>query len=427
MLPDGDICPNYFSLRNDKIIEIDMTEYSEERNLNMPKLKTTGLYYAGFVALGFSIASLGPTLPGLAQNAQTSLSAIGILFTARSLGSLIGSVAGGRIFDRLRGHSIIAASFLCIAIMTALTPFSSTLWLLAALLFVTGIAQGMLNVGGNTLLMWLHGRGVGPFMNALHFFFGLGTVMIPVIIAQFVERQDGIIWIYLFLAVVVLVPTVVAFLPSPTAAVVSHRQEETRRDALLILLISLVFGCYQGATISFSGWIFTYVTRLDLVNETNAAYLTSVYWGALTLGRLAAIPISIRYEPIQILRADFTGALISLLPMLLWPESLTAVIITSAGLGFTLASIYPTTMTFAERIMPISGGVVGLFAVGNYVGSMLVPWIIGFLIESAPPWSMTVVLMIDMLIALVVLVFLVRRNTFLSTQNLPAENLLPKI
>lgn len=384
------------------------------------KIKITAIYYAAFVTLGFSIASLGPTLPGLAENVQTSISSIGILFTARSMGSLVGSVVGGQILDRLRGHLVIAASLICTAIITVLTPFSSTLWLLVVLLFITGIAQGMLNVGGNTLLMWLYGGGVGPFMNGLHFFFGFGTVVIPVIIAQFIERQGGLIWIYLFLAATIVVPAAVAFLPSPSSPVVSQKQEGGKTDSLLILLIALVFGCYQAATISFSGWIFTYVTKLDLANATNAAYLTSIYWGALTLGRLVAIPLSMRYKPILILRADFTGALISLLAMIIWPKSLTAVIVTSAGLGFTLASIYPTTMTFAEKIMPISGRVVGLFAVGNYAGAMLVPWIIGYLIESAPPWSMTVVLMVDMLIALVVLAALVRRNTYLTKRNVSA-------
>jgi FHS family Na+ dependent glucose MFS transporter 1 len=242
--------------------------------------------------------------------------------------------------------------------------------------------------------------------------------VIPVIIAQFVERQDGLIWIYLLLAVVIGVPAAVALLPSPPSPAAAQQQENSKRDPLLILLIALVFGCYQGATISYSGWIFTYVTKLDLANETDAAYLTSIYWGALTLGRLAAIPLSTRFRPIQILRADFAGALVSLLAMLVWPESLTAVIITSAGLGFALASIYPTTMTFAEKLMPISGGVVGLFAIGNYTGSMFVPWVIGLLIESAPPWSMVVVLMIDMLVALVVLAALVQRNRYLSRQNL---------
>ena len=138
----------------------------------------------------------------------------------------------------------------------------------------------------------------------------------------------------------------------------------------LIILIALVFGCYSGASLAFGGWIFTYATEMKLANETNAAYLTSVFWGALTLGRLVAIPLSMRLKPQHILRADFAGALVSLLAMLLWPRSLAAVIVTSAGLGFALASIYPTTMAFSGQNMVLSGRITGLFSIGNSAGAM---------------------------------------------------------
>ena len=135
----------------------------------------TAAYYASFVAMGISMASLGPTLPSLAANTRAGLAAISILFTARSLGALLGSVWGGQLYDRLRGHRVMALMILCMAIFTALTPFVSLLWLLVGVLFITGAVQGILNIGGNALLVWVHGKKVGPFMNGLHFFFGVGT------------------------------------------------------------------------------------------------------------------------------------------------------------------------------------------------------------------------------------------------------------
>ena len=57
-----------------------------------------------------------------------------------------------------------------------------------------------------------------------------------------------------------------------------------------------------------------------------------------------------RCSPKVILRADFGGALLALLAMAIWPRSPAAVIVTSAGLGFALASIYPTTMALAVGI-----------------------------------------------------------------------------
>jgi fucose permease len=161
---------------------------------------------------------------------------------------------------------------------------------------------------------------------------------------------------------------------------------------------------------SFGGWIFTYVLKMGLGNETNAAYLTSAFWGALTIGRLAAIPLAPRFSPRAVLRADFTGALVSLLSMLFWPRSLFAVVITSVGLGFALASIYPTAMSLAGQMTTLSGKVASLLAIGSNVGSMLVPLLIGQFFESAAgPQSMAAVLVFVMLLGLVVMALLKRR------------------
>jgi len=61
-------------------------------------------YYAAFIALGLVSASLGPTLPGLANNTGSQLSHISLLFVARSSGYLAGSLLGGRLYDRITGH-----------------------------------------------------------------------------------------------------------------------------------------------------------------------------------------------------------------------------------------------------------------------------------------------------------------------------------
>jgi MFS transporter, FHS family, Na+ dependent glucose transporter 1 len=372
------------------------------------KQQTTAAYYAAFAAMGISMATLGPTLPGLAEHTRSSLSAISILFTARSLGSLVGSVWGGQLYDRLRGNPLMAVAIASMAALTALTPFAPTLWLLTAILFITGAVQGVLNIGGNALLVWLHGREVGPFMNGLHFCFGVGTFFTPIVIAQFIAQQGGLLWTYLLLAVLILPTALLAFLPSPVSPAKTKDQGGDKIDPLLVILISLVFGCYSGASAAFGGWIFTYVTEMHLANATNAAYLTSIFWGGLTVGRLVAIPLAMRFKPQQILRADFAGALVSLLAMLLWPHSLVAVIVTSAGLGFAVASIYPTTMSYSGQLMTLSGKTTGLFAIGNSTGMMLVPWVIGQFFESTGPQSLTIVLVVDLLVALFVLLALAR-------------------
>ena len=72
------------------------------------RLTKTLAYYGAFVGLGLVLASLGPTLPGLADAIGASLSSLSTIFVARSTGYLAGALIGGRGFDRLPGHPLMA-------------------------------------------------------------------------------------------------------------------------------------------------------------------------------------------------------------------------------------------------------------------------------------------------------------------------------
>ncbi|MCZ7669352.1 MAG: hypothetical protein M5U34_20330 [Chloroflexi bacterium] len=71
-------------------------------------------------------------------------------------------------------------------------------------------------MGSNTLIVWLHGKAVGPYMNGLHFFFGVGSFLAPIIIAQVITLPNGMQWAYWMLALLML-PAVlyVSRIPSP--------------------------------------------------------------------------------------------------------------------------------------------------------------------------------------------------------------------
>ena len=237
----------------------------------------------------------------------------------------------------------------------------------------------------------------------------------------------GLIWTYLLLAVIILPTAALAFLPSPPSPQTASQRKEGRIDPLLIVLIALVFACYSGASAAYGGWIYTYALKSNLANANDAAYLSSIFWAALSAGRLAAIPLAIRFKPQAILRADFLGALLSLLAMLLWPRSLAPSSSPRSDFGFALASIYPTTMSFSGQLMTISGRVTGLFSIGASVGGMILPWLVGQFFDTTGPQSMTPVLFIDMLIALGVLAILARYTVPQPVTGEVPDPILPPI
>lgn len=368
------------------------------------RLSKTAGYYAAFIALGLTSASLGPTLSGLAANTGTAISQISILFSARAFGYLLGSLLGGRLFDRMRGHPVMALMLAGMVTSMALVPGLKLLWLLALVILLIGVAEGSVDVGANTLIVWVHRGDVGPYMNGLHFFYGVGAFISPLIVGQVLLRSGGgIAWAYWVVAVI-MVPVVLymARQPSPVNQDVIEKDSADTKLAspALVALISLFIFLYVGAEISFGGWIYTYAVALGLATPAAAAYLTSGFWGALTVGRLLAIPVAARFRPRTILLVDLLGSMAAVGLILVYPASLTVAWVGSIGAGLFMASVFPTTLSLAERRMPITGQVTSWFFVGASLGSMTVPYIIGQLFESTGP----VVTMIAILICLVLAV-----------------------
>lgn len=360
-------------------------------------------YYAAFIALGLVAASLGPTLTDLAENTGTEIGQISLLFMARSSGYFVGSLTGGRLYDRVPGHLLFAAMLLVMAATMALVPLIPLLWVLAAILLVMGIAEGGVDVGGNAMLVWIHGRDVGPYMNALHFFFGVGAFISPIIIAQVVLLSGGITWAYWVLALLI-VPVAIwmARLTSPPAPAKSVDGVKAPVNYLLVGLCALFMMLIVGAEVSFGGWVYTYSVSLGLATATSAAYLTSTFWGALTLGRLVGIPIAARVRPRNILLADLLGCIASMALVLVFSESSIVLWIGAAALGFCMASVFATVLSWAERRMTMSGSTTSWFMIGASIGAMTLPWIIGQRFEAVGPQATIVIIFVDLIAALAV-------------------------
>jgi len=200
---------------------------------------------------------------------------------ATSLGYLLGALLGGRIYDRTPGHPLLVGVLIGTAATMALVPLVPWLGLLMVLMAVVGIAQGFLDVGCNTLLVWVHRDKVAPFMNGLHFFFGVGAFVSPIIIAQAVSLSGGITWAYWALALLIApISLWLVRLPSPPAQVAAKEEQAANRaNYLLAALMVLLLFLYVGAELAFGGWIFTYAVARQLTTETAGRYLTSAFWG----------------------------------------------------------------------------------------------------------------------------------------------------
>ncbi len=376
-------------------------------------------YFAGLFVLGLFSSVLGPTLPGLAENAHVQLAQVSWLFTARAFGYMMGSLFGGYMYDRRPGHKVLVIVLSLMAAAYFFIPVTALLVVLVGIMFLIGASEGTLDVGSNTLLVWVHRHEVAPFMNALHFFFGIGAFIGPVIVAQALGLTGGIAAAYWVVGVCALPVAVwLARLPSPAHQIDPTKNVEHGDSSPWLLgLIVLFFFLYVGGEVAFGGWIYTYALTLDLASKTTSAYLASLFWGSFMAGRLLGIPIATRFSAHRILTVDLLACLASLVVLIVWPESITAVIVCTIGVGLSMASIFPTTIVWAERQMTITGRSARWFFVAAGAGGMFLPWLVGQLFVPIGPEVMTWLVLIDMLVCTAVYFILVLYSRSLKRQS----------
>src|SRR6266540_1043915 len=372
-----------------------------------PLISTTA-YYLSCMTLGLIFATQGPSLPVLARHTDSGLNQISLIFVFNSLGYILGSFLSGRAYDRLPGHRFMSLSLLIVTAMMALIPVIPILWLLLLIFFILGSANGAVDVGCNTLLQWVHGNKVGPFMNGLHFFFGVGTFIAPLLLARFLSLTEEIHWAFWTIALICLPLAVWLWtLPNPPQQTEVREKSGLSVPFLLMFLIANCFFLSVGAESGFGNWIYTYAITLGMETTITAAYLTSAFWGLFTVGRLLGVWVSTRLRSPTILFLDLAGCLASLGLIILGRESVTLLWAGSIGLGIFMASIFPTTMMFAGERIHVSGATTGWFIGGGGVGGMFLPWFIGQTFVTAGPHSMMTIIFTVISINLLIVLYLV--------------------
>jgi MFS transporter, FHS family, Na+ dependent glucose transporter 1 len=348
-------------------------------------MSKTILYSITFIALGLNSGSLGPTLQALAAQTHVEMKQISNLFLARSFGTMIGSWMIGRMYDRFAGHPLMAASLVASAAGMALMPTMTVLWTLIILSMFMGMAAASINVGGNAMIVLIHGDRVRPFISALHFAFGLGGLLAPLLVAQFIDRADGLKLTYWTLALLILPALVLTMLSRSPTLHAHHTKKLNQSLPVLAVFLFALFSFLQiGAESSIMGWYFSYAADQGMSNKT-AAQMNSAFWGAFSLGRLATIWLTTRFNAVSIVISNLCIMMIIALGLLTLPASPFVLWTGAIALGLFIAPIFPNTFGFAQRVIGLSGRATGWLLTGSAAGSMFWPWLIGQFFKSHGP------------------------------------------
>jgi FHS family Na+ dependent glucose MFS transporter 1 len=340
--------------------------------------------------MGVTLSLLGPSVSYLERRLDQSTAVIGVLFAVLAGANFVGALVGGRAISTLGGHQTIRIGLVGFVLGTTLLAVGRNFPTTALGAAAIGASTGAVDAAANTLVVWVRPGRSGPSLNALHFMFGVGSLLAPLATDRAVA-WSGELWPAAGLVLVLAAAAMflIGRRPSPQAAhsVTSDRPVASDR---LVLVVAFFFLLYVGAEVGFSGWIHTYSEEVGFGGSL-PALATAVFWAAFSLGRLIAIPISRRVHPYRIVFLSATASIVGLLTMIVFDGAAWSVWIGCAIYGLAAAPQYPTMIALVDRDLSLSARATSWIVGAAAIGGLLVPLSIGPLIDSVGATSMPIV------------------------------------
>ncbi|XP_033645915.1 major facilitator superfamily domain-containing protein 4A-like [Asterias rubens] len=160
------------------------------KSLFFDHLQATVTYCSVFWSFGMCVALLGPTLLDLGCQTGSSVASMSFAFLSQSLSTLIGSMIGGLLSDRFSPDPLLFVSTIMIAVTIAMIPLSKHLYVLIIDMAIMGIFMGIIDTVANVSLLKIYGKLVSPFLQALHFCYGFGAFISPIVAEPFLLNED---------------------------------------------------------------------------------------------------------------------------------------------------------------------------------------------------------------------------------------------
>ncbi|XP_068016647.1 sodium-dependent glucose transporter 1 [Melanerpes formicivorus] len=377
---------------------------------------------AAFLGLGLSIAVLGPTFDNLAANVRKNVSDIYFIFVGRSLGYLGGSVLGGVLFDCMNAHLLIALSMFGTTAGLFAIPWCKEALLLTAFMSVIGAAMGVLDTGGNVLILGTWGAESGPHMQALHFSFAVGAFLAPLLAKMALGSSDStgppvaeqanqsvlrpvptapaataapapqhhlsadFLWSYIVIGTYLLAVSVFFLVLYSKASSAQEKSQASvqkkvyaRYHYALLGLLFFFFLFYVGAEVTYGSYIFTYAKVFAEMKDSEAATLNSVFWGAFAVCRALAIFCATCLYPGTMIVLSLMGSAVSSFCLVFFAGRRAALWLGTAIYGASMATVFPSGISWVEQYTVVQGKAASFFVVGASLGEMCIPAVVGYL------------------------------------------------
>lgn len=281
----------------------------------------------------------------------------------------------------------------------SLTPAWPVMLVLAP---ITGIGFGMTEATVASFVIAAAASNANRAMSRIEVFFGIGALLMPFAGSLLISAG---LWKMSFLAVAIMAavtwaawllmwPKILDQTNGGDAQGSDHRHAPaaslSARARLTLVVCILFFLVYVGFEMSFIHYLPSMMVQNNGISESTASLSISLYWLAMTVGRLAAGPAADRFGGASYLIAMcVVNALVFALMIGLDGTSMTFLLAAISGLA--MSGMFSIALVFANRAVPgMTERTTSLLLAAGGVGGALMPKLTGGFLdryaEDATRW-----------------------------------------
>jgi len=342
-------------------------------------LLTAGCFFAFFV-FGFTDNLKGPTLPAMLAELNFSYGTGGNIFFGEYLGFLIATLITGILADRFGLKSVIILAGVFLGIGVGGYSFFQSAILLSGSLFILGMGLGALELGPNAIIVSLHHKRKGLYLNLMSVLHGLGSLVAPLfagwLLSISVSWRTIYRWDILLIALFVLIFVFLRFPKTEEKAQLDFRhipQIAFKRD-LPWFYAAICF--YVAAEIGMGSWLVTLLQETRNISVISSNQALSLFFTMMMIGRFVGAFFVQRIGYLHSIFIMSIGGIICVTLGLFGPkETFFLLPIT----GFFLSIIFPTITAAVSDINTENGNtILGVLFTFAGLGGLIGPWLIGW-------------------------------------------------
>ncbi|KAH8829030.1 MFS general substrate transporter [Flagelloscypha sp. PMI_526] len=355
--------------------------------------------------LQWNDGSTGALLPRIQEFYHVNFTTVSLLFVASCIGVILGAFVNVHLSDRLSfGRTLLLGGFLqsigC-ALQAGTLPFP----VFAISFAINGMGkslQGALALGYTAALKDSFKMGI------LVAGYGAGALIAPSVATQFVKLSRwnfhylvsegfvlfGAAMIFFIFGSMTQDECLIRIGQTPREQNVSETASSSKMNQILkhraVQMLSLCMLVYAGTEVTIGGWIVSYMRELR-GGGVNAGYISTGFFGGLTVGRIALLWVNNKVGEIRVVYI-YSVLCIGLELVVWFVPSFFGSAISTALVGLFLGPFFPIMVNHSGRILPpwiLTASIGYISAVGQSGGAFL-PFLTGamaskFGIQSLKP------------------------------------------